>query len=107
MRATYAALKAAPLPKPIAVLENWQEPEQPLTISRDNEFYVVRGTWVERRIAMTDMQNEDAVRRLQRAFRRYGVFDALRAAGIKEGDPVRIRDVELEFTDDPDLDQHR
>lgn len=107
MRATYAALKAAPLPKPIAVLENWQEPAQPLTVSRDNEFYVLRGTWVERRIAMTDMQNEDAVRRLQRAFRRYGVFDALRAAGIKEGDPVRIRDVELEFTDDPDLDNHR
>lgn len=107
MRATYAALQAAPKPQPIAVLENWQEPERPLAISRDNEFYVVSGTWVERRIAMTDMQNEDALRRLQRAFQRYGVFDALRAAGIQEGDPVRIRDVEFEFTDEPDLDDRR
>jgi GTP-binding protein len=51
------------------------------------------------------MQNEDAVRRLQRALRRNGVFDALRAAGIQEGDTVRIRDVEFDFVDDPEIDR--
>lgn len=79
-------------------------------IERDAEgTLVVTGRGIERMVAMTDMENEDAVSRLQRRLERLGVFDKLRAAGAREGDTVRIRDVEFdyvdEFGDDEDADQ--
>lgn len=105
LRATYALLQTAPLPAPVEIPESQEAPEQPLSIQCEDGVYVVTGSWVERRIAMTDMANDDAVRRLQRALRRYGVFDALRAAGIQEGDTVRIRNAEFDFVDDPEFDR--
>jgi GTP-binding protein len=51
-------------------------------------------------IAMTDMENEDGVRRLQRRLERLGVFDKLKKAGAEEGDTVRIRDVEFDYIDE-------
>lgn len=104
MRAVYTQLQTAPKPAPIIIPEIL-ELDKPLTVSRDNEVYVLTGSWIERRMAMTDMANEDAVRRLQRAMRRFGVFDALRAAGIQEGDTVRVRKVEFDFVDNPEIDQ--
>lgn len=61
---------------------------------------VVSGKALERIIAMTDMDNEMAVRRLQRRLERLGVFRKLAAAGAAEGDTVRIRDVEFDYIDD-------
>ncbi|MGI6357794.1 MAG: GTPase ObgE [Bacillota bacterium] len=108
MRATYQQLQQAPVPKPVVILQDLPEQEEPLTVRRsDDGAFVVRGTWIERRIAMTDVQNEDALIRLQRALRRYGVFDALREAGVTEGDTVRINELEFEFTDDPGFDRRR
>ena len=52
-----------------------------------------------RLLAMTDLQSEEGVERLQRTLDRMGVFKALRERGVKEGDRVRIRGIELEFTD--------
>ena len=104
LRATYALMQTVPKPAPVVIPEIMEE-IKPLTISRDNEVYVVTGSWIERRIAMTDMGNADAVRRLQRACRRFGIFDALRAAGIQEGDTVRIRKVEFDFVDNPEVDR--
>ncbi len=103
MWATYNQLQQAPEPKPIVISDALPEQEQPLTIGRDDSgAFVVSGTWIERRLAMTNIDNEDALMRLQRALRRYGVFDALRNAGVKEGDTVHISDLEFEFTDDID-----
>lgn len=104
LRAIYALMQTVTKPAPVVIPEITEE-IKPLTVSRDNEAYVVTGSWVERRIAMTDMGNPDAVRRLQRAFRRFGIFDALRAAGIQEGDTVRIRKVEFDFVDNPEVDR--
>jgi GTP-binding protein len=71
------------------------------TIERDKaDVLVVAGKGIERMIAMTDMGNEDAVRRLQRRLERLGVFDKLKKFGAEEGDTVRIRDVEFDYIDE-------
>jgi GTPase len=74
-------------------VESWQaEHEQ-------DDVYVVRGRGVERLIAMTDMNNEAGVRRLQRILERMGVVNSLRDLGAGDGDTVRIGTTEFDFLD--------
>jgi GTP-binding protein len=65
----------------------------------DEGLWEITGSGVERLLAMTDMASEEGVERLQRTLDRMGVFQALRERGVKEGDKVRIRGIELEFSD--------
>ena len=70
------------------------------TISRDDSgAFIVEGKNVERLVAMTRFNDEEGLRRFHNILRRNGVDDALRARGIKEGDTVRIRDMEFEFSE--------
>ena len=62
-------------------------------------IYFVKGREVEKHLAMTDLENEEAVRRFQKILEIMGVDDALRQAGAKTGDVVRIKDQEFEFRD--------
>jgi GTP-binding protein len=57
----------------------------------------VRGVKVERVAQMTNWDQEEGVQRTHRVLQAMGVNDALRAAGIREGDLVRIGDIELEW----------
>ncbi|MHB9144107.1 MAG: GTPase ObgE [Symbiobacteriia bacterium] len=66
-------------------------------IDVENGVFVVSGKGIERLAAMTEWRNEEAVRRFNRIFAHRGIEDQLRARGAKDGDTVRIRDVELEF----------
>lgn len=76
-------------------------------IERDDEgVLVVRGKALERRVAMTDMENYEAIRRLQRTMERIGLFTKLKAFGAEEGDTVRIRGVEFDYIDE-DADDER
>jgi GTP-binding protein len=66
----------------------------------DARNYEVVGKGIERMVAMTDLTNEYAVRRLQRSLDKIGVTAKLRGLGAKDGDTVRIRDVEVEYEDE-------
>jgi GTP-binding protein len=71
--------------------------EEPrFTVSRRDGVFVVEGREIERHVAMTDLENEEAVERLQRIISRMGLEEALKEAGIREGDTVRIG--RFEFT---------
>ncbi len=61
------------------------------------QVMVVAGQAVERLVAMTDLENEEAVARLQRSLRRAGVDEALRRAGAVPGMTVRVGSVEFSF----------
>ncbi|HOV78849.1 MAG TPA: GTPase ObgE [Bacillota bacterium] len=65
---------------------------------REGVFWV-GGREIERHVAMTDMDNEEAVRRLQRIVKTMGIEEALKEAGIKEGDTVRIGRLEFEYAE--------
>jgi GTPase len=76
--------------------------EETVTISRENDLFTLQGPRLEKLVAMTDFNNEDGVKRFQRLFRLWGHEDALKAAGAKNGDSVRIKDLEFTFWQEED-----
>jgi GTPase len=72
-------------------------------VTREGDAFRVSGDAIERIVARVDLDNEEAVQRLQRRLRAAGVDDALRAAGCKGGETVRIGDAEFLFTDSETL----
>jgi GTP-binding protein len=70
------------------------------TVERDEDgVWVVSGKPVERLVAMTNLDSDDAVARLHRQLVRKGVIAALREKGAAEGDTVRIGDAEFDFVE--------
>ncbi len=65
----------------------------------DTQIFRVRGIKVERVAQMTNWDQEEGVQRTHRVLQAMGVNDALRAAGVQDGDFVRLGDVELEWGD--------
>lgn len=68
-----------------------------LVIAREGDEFVVRGARLEKLVAMTDFDNDVAVRRFQRIFRHQGLEKKLSAAGVSNGDTVRIGKIEFTF----------
>ncbi|MFN3684608.1 MAG: GTPase ObgE [Fimbriimonadaceae bacterium] len=66
----------------------------------EDGLFVVRGAAVERMVAMTDLENRDALRHLHRRLEKLGVIERLRELGCSEGDSVQIGDWEFAFTDE-------
>ncbi|TEB07305.1 GTPase ObgE [Pelotomaculum schinkii] len=73
--------------------------EPRFSISREEGIFLVGGKEIKRHVAMTDLENDEAVERLQWIFKRMGIDDALKEAGIKEGDTVKIGDFEFEYVE--------
>ncbi|MBM4234936.1 MAG: GTPase ObgE [Firmicutes bacterium] len=71
--------------------------EEPLAINEIDEVFQVSGSAVERAAARTDFDNEDALLRFQNYCRRSGLERALKKAGIKDGDTVRIGKEEFTY----------
>jgi len=69
------------------------------------QTYVVSGKGIERLVAMTQLQNEDAVHRLQRTLEKTGIINKLRTLGAKQGDTVRIGKAVFDFFDEYALDE--
>ena len=70
--------------------------EKAFTIERvDEHTWRVRGIAIERAAKMTNWDYYEAAMRFQRIMKALGITDALREAGVQEGDTVLIGDVEL------------
>lgn len=70
--------------------------EQPFTITRDNDIYVVNGKEIEKLFHMTKFTDEGAIR-FARKLRKMGIDDKLLEMGAKYGDKVQIEDLIFEF----------
>ena len=70
--------------------------EQPFTITRDNDIYVVKGKEIEKLFHMTKFTDEGAIR-FARKLRAMGIDDKLLEMGAKYGDKVQIEDLRFEF----------
>ena len=66
-------------------------------VERENGGYVVAGEGVERLALKTDWENPEGVERFQRELERSGVVGALRRAGARPGDEVRIGGTVFDF----------
>ena len=68
-----------------------------LQVVREDDGWRVRWSNAERAVAMTNLDNEEAVTRLQRKLIAMGVEKALVSAGAALGDEVRIGDAAFDF----------
>ncbi|HDP69464.1 MAG TPA: GTPase ObgE [Actinobacteria bacterium] len=71
--------------------------EEGFTVLKENDIFVVKGKRVERIVEMTDLDNEEAVIRLQNKFKTMGVEERLMEAGAKDGDVVKIGPITFDF----------
>jgi GTP-binding protein len=82
---------------PVPVYRSEADPNQ-FTISReDDASWRISGAAIERSAAMTYWEHEGSLRRFQKLMEKLGVDDALRKAGIQEGDTVHVGNYELEW----------
>jgi GTP-binding protein len=98
---SYQTLQEAPLPEPIEqalpVYKTKEDPRE-FTITREGGHeWRISGTAIERAASMTYWQHDGSVRRFQKIIETLGVDEALRNAGIQEGDTVAIGEFELEW----------
>ena len=68
-------------------------------IQKDGAVYEVVGSAMERLLDSVNFDDEESMNYFHRTLRRWGVIDALRKAGAKEGDTVRIIDMEFDFVE--------
>ncbi|MHC9540266.1 MAG: GTPase ObgE [Vulcanimicrobiota bacterium] len=95
----FSILRVTPAPSPVMMMTVPTEKTKPeFTVTRDGDHYVVEGKEVRKLVAMTDLENDEAVDYIQRKFKRMGVEDALIGHGAKEGDTVIIGGREFDFS---------
>ena len=88
--------------KPSEVL-NWPVPQRnpnAFTISTENGGFRVRGQKIEQVVSMLNFAQQESLDRLQRVLDRTGISQALREAGIEEGDRVFIEKSEMEWSEE-------
>jgi GTP-binding protein len=98
----WQTLETIPLPPPPAeeeVVRYRAREEDSWEVERETEAFVVRGKGIERLVAMTDLNNEAGLRRLQRIMERMGIVSRLRDLGAENGHTVRIGSAEFDFID--------
>ena len=101
MNKTYEELSKLP---PIAIFEpemdieeEFEQDDIGFEITRDNEVYVISGSWIEAVGGSVNFSDNESLQYFQRALLNRGVIEALIERGIQEGDTVRIGDLEFDF----------
>lgn len=101
----HVASMVATLPPTILVEEAKEEklyefkPEEKFKIEIQDGVYCVLGDWIRVVLESTNFDDPESLAYFQRTLRKGGVIDALEKAGIQEGDPVRIYDLEFDFVE--------
>jgi GTP-binding protein len=94
-----AGLAADPEPSGV-VVHRLDAAGDGFTLEREGDAFRVRGKRIERIAVQTNFEVEDSADRFQRDLDRLGIDGALRRAGVKAGDTVRIGRVEFEWGGD-------
>ncbi len=102
MRRVYARLQEVPpprleMPSPPPVVHALPEVGDFTVEQVEQSVWRVRGGKIERAVRRTPLEWHDALLRLHGYLERQGVLQALREAGVREGDTVYIGECELEW----------
>lgn len=80
------------------VLYKFQK-EEPYTITKEDDVWVISGKEIERIFKMTKFNSEEAIYRFAKKLRRMGIDDKLQELGAKENDQIRILDFYFDYKD--------
>lgn len=99
---TYSLLQSIPVEEQhqgeARVIRKYEE-EQPFFVNNVDGVYEVTGKRIEKLIAMTNFDQEESLQRFRGIIEKMGLEDALKKKGIKEGQTVRIKDMEFDYTE--------
>ena len=95
-----AQLKAAGQPGEVLTWPIRAADPNAFTITPEDGGFRVRGQKIEQLVSMLNFAQEESLDRLQRVLDRSGISQALRDAGIEEGDRVFIEKSELEWSEE-------
>jgi GTP-binding protein len=98
---TQQLLDETPVPQMVTSIPVYHPQADPrqFEIKRVPGGWRISGISIERAAAMTYWDNDASIRRFQRILEALGIDEALRDAGVKEGDTVNIGENELEWSD--------
>lgn len=110
-----ARLDAIPVERPesdeMVVIRTGDADERAWSVHRaEDGAWVVQGRGIERLVQMTDIESDEAMMRLHRKLRKFGILGRLEREGAATGDVVRIGTVEFDYVaedDDPDAPEAR
>ncbi|MBQ8741075.1 MAG: GTPase ObgE [Clostridia bacterium] len=103
----YVAAELAKLPA-IKVYEAEPKPQLDLTIDKkrtfnirvcDGVYFVENAPWIMDIMNSVNPDDYESLQYFERVMRQTGIIDALRKAGVREGDTVSVYDVEFDFVD--------
>lgn len=77
--------------------EEFEPDDEGFTIKRENEYFIVEGSWIEAVGGSVNFSDNESLAYFQRALLNKGVIEALIDMGIREGQIVKIGDLEFEF----------
>ena len=75
------------------------EEEQPFTIVKEDDMYVVDGPAIRELMRKVNMEDNESLYYFQKNLDVLGVNSALKKAGVKDGDTVKVYDYILEWED--------
>ena len=99
VRALQLLAEAPPPPEPDLPVYRVESDPREFSVSRVPEGWRVSGVSIERAAKMTYWEYRQSIRRFQRILQALGIDEALREAGVQEGDIVLISKHELEWED--------
>jgi len=76
-----------------------QDGPEDLLIEVNDNIWTIEGDWIERRMQNINFSDYESRMYFERTLRNSGVYKRLEDMGIKEGDTVRINDVEFDYFD--------
>jgi GTP-binding protein len=99
----YQTLEETPMPEatdlPLPVYKPKEDPREYEIKREGGHEWRISGVAIERAAKMTYWQHDGSIRRFQKIMETLGIEEALRQAGVQEGDTVSIGDFELEWQD--------
>ena len=73
--------------------------EEPFSVRKEGDTYVVEGPYVEKLLRHSNFEDAESMQYFQLALRRKGIIEALENLGCGEGDPVRMYELEFDYTE--------
>ena len=81
------------------VVYTLEENRDEFEIVRENGEFIVKGPAVDRLMGRVNLEDNESLYYFQKTLRNLGIDDALKAAGVEEGDTVRFNDWEFAWYD--------